>query len=107
MKAYIGIFLVMGVDRLKNVKYYWSTRPGLINPLISRTMSRNRFKALQANITCCSDEDNPQDTPDQRQHAYMHMLRNPLYPVQRLWESIQRRCLRHFRPKRNRPWTRQ
>ncbi len=105
LKAYIGILLIMGVTKLNNIYDYWSTRPSLNNKLISSTMSRQRFEALQKYTAYCRPADDPDTWPDdtdvQRQHRYNHMKKNPLYAVKPLWDAILNNCLRRYNPLRH------
>lgn len=46
MKAFLGILIIMGYNKQPHVIHYWSTDDDLGNQLISKTMSRARYKQI-------------------------------------------------------------
>ena len=47
MKNFIGLIFVTGIVRKPKLELYWSTRGIFQTPIISQTMSRNRFQIIQ------------------------------------------------------------
>ena len=50
MMFFLGIHLVMGVQKLPSVEDYWSTHPLLDAPGVIQGMSIHRFKALKSSL---------------------------------------------------------
>ena len=48
--SFLGINLMMGYHTLPSITSYWSTSQDLTVPIISNTMSRNRFSQILANL---------------------------------------------------------
>ena len=46
IRAFIGINMIMGIDRKPSIAHYWSTDPFLGNQGIQSVMPRERFEAL-------------------------------------------------------------
>jgi len=46
MRAFIGVNIIMGIDKKPTIYQYWLTDPFLGNPGIQSTFSRDRFEAL-------------------------------------------------------------
>ena len=99
VKAWFGIHMLMGLVKINDDKNYWSTHPGLQNRLIATTMKQNRFDVLNQHIACNDPAKDPELIRD-KAHRYLTKKRNPLYPLQPLWDKIHRRCLKNYRPNR-------
>ena len=50
IRTFIGINLLMGIERQASYRDYWSSAPDLNDPYISKLMSVNRFGWLLSNI---------------------------------------------------------
>ena len=100
IRAWFGIVLVMGLANTNNMKNYWSQRPGFRNPLIANTMSKGRFQRISKDLTTSKSSRNPdqwpKETHEERQHAYLHAKKHPMYPVQPLWDSVKEACYQRF-----------
>ena len=49
-RAYLGVNLLMGINKLPTMKSYWSVDEGLGNSLIQKAMTRARFLEILQNI---------------------------------------------------------
>jgi hypothetical protein len=47
IKKFLGLILLMGQVRKDNLKDYCSTDPTIATPVVSQTLSRNRFEAIR------------------------------------------------------------
>ena len=52
LAAFLGINILMGINRLPTIKDYWSVEEGLGNPLIQKAMTRSRFFEILQNMHC-------------------------------------------------------
>ena len=50
LAAFLGINILMGINRLPAIKDYWSAEEGLGNPLIQKAMTRSRFFEILQNM---------------------------------------------------------
>ena len=48
--AFLGVNILMGINKLPTIKSYWSVDEGLGNPLIQKAMARGRFLEILQNI---------------------------------------------------------
>ena len=48
--AFLGVNILMGINKLPTIKIYWSVDKGLGNPLIQKAMTRGRFLKILQNI---------------------------------------------------------
>ncbi|XP_072016950.1 piggyBac transposable element-derived protein 4-like [Amphiura filiformis] len=105
IKAFFGIFLLMGVVRINAIHHYWSTKAGLRNIVTSQTMRRDRFYKVSRYLQCSDPADNPDDWPrttnDEKQHYYNYTQKHPLYPLQEVWDKVLENCNDNFKPGRN------
>jgi len=46
MRKFLGLIILMGQVRKKNIRDYWSTVPTISTPIFPRTMNRNRFESI-------------------------------------------------------------
>ena len=47
MKKFLGLIFLTGIARKPKLELYWSTRGIFRTPILSQTMSRNRFQLIQ------------------------------------------------------------
>lgn len=50
MSAYLVILIMMGLNPLPNMEYYWSTDPFYNNSEISKVFTLKRFKKITENL---------------------------------------------------------
>ena len=50
INAFLGVNILMGIQKLPSIKSYWAVDEGLGNPLIQKTMTRTRFMEILRNI---------------------------------------------------------
>ena len=67
LAAFLGINILMGINRLPDIKDYWSVEEGLGNPLIQKTMTRLRFWEILQNMHFA---DNLQNLPPKDSEQY-------------------------------------
>lgn len=46
LKAYLSLWLLMGIVPRPELKWYWSTDPQHVMPVFSETMTKDRFEAI-------------------------------------------------------------
>jgi len=46
MRKFLGLIILMGQVRKKNITDYWSTDPTISTPIFLHTISRNRFESI-------------------------------------------------------------
>ena len=92
----------MGVNKLPNHVGYWSTNPGLRNPLICRTLTIHQFETLSKWPGCCDPKNDPDtwptETTEQKKHQFCKKMKYPHYPVKPVWEVVLAKCLSNFHP---------
>ena len=67
LAAFLGINILMGINRLPAIKDYWSVEEGLGNPLIQKAMTRSRFFEILQNMHF---SDNLQNLPPRDSEQY-------------------------------------
>ena len=67
LAAFLGINILMGINRLPAIKDYWSLEEGLGNPLIQKAMTRSRFFEILQNMHF---SDNLQNLPPRDSEQY-------------------------------------
>ncbi|XP_014666671.1 PREDICTED: uncharacterized protein LOC106808454 [Priapulus caudatus] len=96
MKAFLGILIVMGYNKQPHVIHYWSTDDDLGNQLISKTMSRARYKQIMKYL---SYSDHPYARPGSEalRRQKEAEKQDPLVCVKAVVERINRnsRCARN------------
>ena len=50
LRAFLGVNIVMGINKLPTIKSYWSVDEGLGNPVIQKAMTRGQFLEILQNI---------------------------------------------------------
>ena len=60
MRAFIGVKIIMGIDKKPTIYQYWSTDSFLGNPGIQSTFSRDRFEAICRYIHLHDSEQMPE-----------------------------------------------
>ena len=89
LTAFLGINILMGINRLPAIKNYWSVEEGLGNPLIQNTRTRARFWEVLQSMPFA---DNFQNLPpiDSEQYDSAWKLR-PLFDhlLKHFQESVQ------------------
>ena len=89
MRAFIGVNIIMGIDKKPTIYQYWSTDPFLGNPGIQSTFSRDRFEALCRYLHLHDS----QQMPEREDPSY-----DPLYKVRPLIDLCQRTFRNHLEP---------
>lgn len=62
--SFLGINLLMGYHNLPSLRNYWSSEQDLNVPLVSNTMSRNRFQQILTNLHLNDNNAIPEDNTD-------------------------------------------
>ena len=65
--AFLGVSLLMGINKLRTMKSYWSVDEGLGNSLIQKAMTRARFLEILQNIHFA---DNHKEMPPRESEEY-------------------------------------
>ncbi len=103
IKAWFGMRFAMACSKVSNVKKYWATGSGWQNHLISRTMARHRYDEISGCLML-EDPDNrqtnldtwPNETKDDRKLLFQAMKANPLYRINRIWDTVLNNCPRLY-----------
>ena len=75
--AFLGVNLLMGINKLPTMKSYWSVDEGLGNSLIQKVMTRARFLGVLQNIHFA---DKHKELPPQESEEYDHAWKlRPLF----------------------------
>ncbi|CAG5033770.1 unnamed protein product [Parnassius apollo] len=83
LKAFVGIFIIMGYNILPSIDFYWSSDPGFRVDEIAETMTVKRFKKILRNLHV---NDNTQ-IPDKTSENY-----DKLYKIRPLLDLITQAC---------------
>ena len=95
IRAWFGMHILMGLNKMANYRNCWSTHPALRNHMIASTMSRNRFDILNTHLACNDPDKDPSLLTD-KGHQYKLKTKHPLYPLEPLWDKVRQRCLHHY-----------
>ena len=91
MKAWLALYLCMGIVNKPNIKSYWSTDPILSTPFFPATMSRTRFVQILRYLHFADNNLAPRpDSPDY----------NKLYKIQPVLDLVVPRFKAVYHPKR-------
>ena len=68
-------------------------------------MPRNWFDILSRYLQGCSPEDNldnkPETTAEERREKRKLMKEKPCWPIQRVWDTVVKKCVENYNPLRN------
>ena len=93
LKKFIGLSLLMGIVRIKDVKSYWSDRFACIStPYFKNIMSRNVFQLISKCLHCHGNE-----SEDARRNSERY---DPLHKFRLLLNGLNDACKRYFIPYR-------
>ena len=95
IKAYIGIRMIMALNQLPCLDDYWSSNPALQNQLISRTMSRNRFKLIQRYFHVNDPLKDPTRLKN-KEAAKEALTKDPLFKISPLMEKVRMRSMEKY-----------
>lgn len=92
MKAFIGINIIMGIDKLPAYALYWSTDEFFGNPGIKRVMAKNRFEQL----SCYLHFNDSSKEPARGTRDY-----DRLFKVRTVLDYVRAKCSGNFLPTKN------
>ncbi|XP_021374992.1 piggyBac transposable element-derived protein 2-like [Mizuhopecten yessoensis] len=95
MKAFIGIRMIMALDPKPCLDDYWSTHPAFNNQLVSKSMSRKRFKSIQRYFHVNDPNKDPSRLAD-KTLAKESTKKYPLYKVSPLMERVRKNSIRKY-----------
>lgn len=85
MRAYLGIFIMMGLHIFHDVNLYWSTDTFYRNHDISQTFTQKRFKKLTENIHLNDNTKEPaKDTPG---HDKLYKIRTMITKLNEVFHT--------------------
>ena len=56
MKAFLGINVIMGINKLSSLEDYWSTEKCIRNEKIQNVITRTRFQSILQNLHFSIDD---------------------------------------------------
>ena len=86
---YLGLAMLMGINRLPSLKFYWSTDPLLANTVYSQVMTYARYQELGRYLHCFNKLNVPPTNKDK------------LILICPVMEYLQGLCKRHYIPNQN------
>ena len=89
IRAYLGFHILMGINKLPEIRDYWSTDPRLHYAPIASRISRHRFEEISRYLHFVDNT----SLPLRGEEGY-HRLQK----VQPVIDAIKDRCLRAYRP---------
>ena len=92
LKAFIGINLIMGINRLPNHALFWSNDDFLGNQGIKRVMTKNRFEEISQYLHFNDSTKEP---------ARGAANFNRLFKVRTVIDYVRSRCQNNFKPTKN------
>ena len=92
LKAFIGINIIMGINRLPNYALFWSTDDFFGNHGIKRTMPKNRYEELVSYLHFNDSSQGP---------ARGDANYDRLYKVRPIFDYILNKCKTNFKPTKN------
>ena len=95
MSAFIGLLIMMGIDHKSCLEDYWSTDPYLINPGISKVMTRCRFQQLHRYFHLADAVTDPKRVADEEERK-KRMIAEPLYKVDPWLKPVLECCQTKF-----------
>ncbi|XP_052761699.1 piggyBac transposable element-derived protein 4-like [Mya arenaria] len=100
IKAYFGIRILMGINKLPQLLDYWSTNPSMRNERIASTMSRQKFLTIQRYFHI---NDPTQDPTRLKDHdvAKKKLERDPLFKVSPLMEAMRENSMTKYNMHQN------
>ena len=84
IRAYLGIRMIMGIDKKPSIEDYWSLDPALGNMKISSTMSRRRFLMIQRYL----QTSDPKEDKGYKGKSRAAKNKDPLAKVKQLMETV-------------------
>ena len=92
LKAFIGINLIMGINRLPNYALFWSNDDFFGNQGIKRVMSKNRFEEISKYLHFSDSTKEPARGAENFDR---------LYKVRTVIDYVRSRCENNFKPTKN------
>lgn len=92
MKAFIGIIIIMGIVKLPQYAFFWSTDEFLGNPGIKKVMAKNRFEEL----SCYLRFNDSSKEPARGDRDY-----DRLFKVRPVLDYVRNKCGENFLPSKN------
>ena len=92
LKAFIGINLIMGINRLPNYALFWSNDDFFGNQGIKRVMTKNRFEEISQHLHFSDSTKEP---------ACDAVNCDRLFKVRTVIDYVTGRCQNNFKPTKN------
>ena len=88
IKVYIGLRMVMAIDKKSAIEDYWSVEPALNNAFISGVMSRNRFNQIQRYFHLVDPKKDPSRQNLSVEDKQKNIKKDPFYKVSNLLHHL-------------------